>query len=466
MYKAKEKKCVVLWVVRVRKRAGLFMWESRYTREWLPEVGNESGGTNNIYSAVATAIPNFTGATDTLKQIVLLSDGNTTGKEDYYDSVVAAATANNVQIISIGYGDNTANKYSHLSSLATATGGRYYDVDNYHKAAELCKKKMNLGIDHDHDGIPDDYETNMILYNGTTLAMNPYLKDSDGDGLFDNEEVYLDIPPNPNGSKVTVIGKLYSNPTEPDTDGDELDDCIDARPLINDFVKLKSDYTSILNANNSSFGGNQDWYTDDAELNCVHKNGCGVIATADIMLYLLTKNENFSNQELLNWLSSQNRFNSEDIINENTYRTIICNLINSYYNVILGGVSTSDLANNLNKLSKDYNWNLHPTWNGNVNPDSFVDINIIDSQIRKDIPVVLCIDNSNIENYNFSEGEYTLNKAVRLYTKRSVFSHRETDVIYGYIDKHYVVVTGIIYKGNQAWLQVSSNGVEKYINYD
>ena len=79
--------------------------------------------------------------------------------------------------------------------------------------------------------MPDDYENNIVLYNGKTISTDDQLADTDGDGLLDGEKVRLEIKYSIDGDSATVVGKLISDPSSADTDGDGVPDDEDTAPL-------------------------------------------------------------------------------------------------------------------------------------------------------------------------------------------------------------------------------------------
>ena len=65
----------------------------------------------------------------------------------------------------------------------------------------------------------------MTLFNGITIKLDKNNPDSDGDGLYDGEEVVeLNYQYNEDKTQVIVTGKLLSDPLNADTDGDGLTD--------------------------------------------------------------------------------------------------------------------------------------------------------------------------------------------------------------------------------------------------
>ena len=90
---------------------------------------------------------------------------------------------------------------------------------------------LDFGADTDNDGIPDDLEDDLILYNGKTISTDYELADTDEDGLKDGEEVRLEVKYSPDGNYATVVGHLISDPTEMDSEGDGISDNEDTAPL-------------------------------------------------------------------------------------------------------------------------------------------------------------------------------------------------------------------------------------------
>ena len=100
--------------------------------------------------------------------------------------------------------DNVDNCLNHSNGLQINTDG---DIDG-----DACD------TDDDNDGLSDTTEA--------ALGTNPLLVDSDGDTLSDFDEVNADG--NPGDYQIGVD----TDPKDPDTDGDGLDDAMDPEPLV------------------------------------------------------------------------------------------------------------------------------------------------------------------------------------------------------------------------------------------
>lgn len=187
-----------------------------------------SGGTN-MYRAIKNAFPLFeSNDEDTLKMMVVLSDGET---DDTYEhsSVVSLANDNNVKIYTVGLGRSSSNYFTqYLKPLANNTAAEFYlasNADELQSIYDDINKKIDIETDSDGDGIADYYEEHMVMFNGLTIELDKNNPDSDGDNIPDGEEVVeLNYQYNEDRTKVIVTGRFLSNPSEMDTDGDGLTD--------------------------------------------------------------------------------------------------------------------------------------------------------------------------------------------------------------------------------------------------
>lgn len=170
---------------------------------------------------------------NTKKVIVLITDGIATDSKNPGTVEVAYDTAerNNISIYTIGLGDNEKKKFEDtLIPLSDATGGLFYNVDDEIQLKRLfnhmMKKKtsvIDLELDSDHDGISDYYEEHLPRFNGVKMNLDKNNPDTDGDGLKDGEEIEnIEYVYNSDKTKVTVYGKMKSDPTAIDSDGDGL----------------------------------------------------------------------------------------------------------------------------------------------------------------------------------------------------------------------------------------------------
>lgn len=125
--------------------------------------------------------------------IILLTDGR--GLYNVFNTLnhnlTQIAIENNVTIYTIGLGNQT-NDYL-LRSIAHATGGQYFHVSSTDQLPEIFRVIVEdtvRDVDTDQDGIPDIVEMKGIRDGrGYIYFTDPRLKDTDGDGLLDGEEV-------------------------------------------------------------------------------------------------------------------------------------------------------------------------------------------------------------------------------------------------------------------------------------
>ena len=189
---------------------------------------HSSGGTR-MYTAVEQSFSLFeSNSEDTLKMMVVLSDGET-GDTSKHSSVISYANENNIKIYTVGLGKSSSEYFTnYLKPLANNTAAAFYlasDASELQNIYDDINKKIDIETDSDGDGIADYYEEHMVMFNGITIKLDKNNPDSDGDGLLDGEEVAeLNYQYNSDRTQVIVTGKLLANPLEMDTDGDGISD--------------------------------------------------------------------------------------------------------------------------------------------------------------------------------------------------------------------------------------------------
>lgn len=170
-------------------------------------------------------------------RIILLSDGDDNDSAYARNDAVKVCREKDIEVYTVGFG--SAND-SILQDIADATGGKYYKAYDAKDIIDIFAKIGYMDdfdmTDTDGDKLPDAVEAAGIrLQNGRILrGCDPTNPDTDGDDLLDGEE----IDPKPFYSQKedngflgldklfgtnTVQGyyfKMYSNPTSDNTDSD------------------------------------------------------------------------------------------------------------------------------------------------------------------------------------------------------------------------------------------------------
>ena len=194
----------------------------------------KSSGNTYMYNAINSSFSMFSNSEQTMKLMVVLSDGATSDTSSH-SSTVSTAVSQNVSICTVGLGSSTTYFDNYLKPLASGTKAEYRPASN---ASELAGIYDNIGtwidmtVDTDGDLLPDYYEENMVSFDGYTgIVTDKNVKDTDGDRLYDGEEIEVLYIYNEDKTKITFFGKIYSDPTKKDTDGDGVDDLFDRYPL-------------------------------------------------------------------------------------------------------------------------------------------------------------------------------------------------------------------------------------------
>ena len=193
-------------------------------------------GEKDINSTMKITVNQFKNLDDKRKSlpkyIFFFSDGSGCGVSDYVDWI----KEENITMYIIPVGREVLELP--LREMAQATGGVFFDGKNMDSIYKIFQatEKADLYKDSDGDGIKDYYEKEMDkghlrLGTGIPLIGTDYLnKDSDGDGLLDGEEVKVEIGKrkmrNTAGFRdvpqYNVKLKATSNSTKKDSDGDGL----------------------------------------------------------------------------------------------------------------------------------------------------------------------------------------------------------------------------------------------------
>jgi hypothetical protein len=197
--------------------------------------GIDAVGGTNLTAGIATGLQVLgdpRAGERVLRTIIMLTDG-----EGAYDAALTQqAKDRGIVIHTVGLGPSVSAGL--LSSIANGTGGKYYAAADAEQLSDIfddLSEASDLLKDSDGDGINDYYEKEMhaghlLLGNGVPLGLMDHQNpDSDGDGLRDGHEV--SIKKLPLVPKV-VYAYLTSHPLKTDTDGDQIPDNTDPRPLV------------------------------------------------------------------------------------------------------------------------------------------------------------------------------------------------------------------------------------------
>ena len=149
----------------------------------------------------------------------------------------ASTTWENTELCIVNCGPNRTN--AQAEALVVSTDGKAYDAVKASNLTIDTGKAITIlpqfvGKDSDGDGIPDLVEQYGLKPDGTPIHSDPHLKDTDGDGLSDNEELGF-VPLNSflESAEAYMQHVSYrSDPNNPDTDGDGISDDKDGKPLV------------------------------------------------------------------------------------------------------------------------------------------------------------------------------------------------------------------------------------------
>ena len=204
-----------------------------------------SGGTNigaGVNAANNELIRNS--ADDRIKIQILLTDGD----GSYSHSYTTNAFENGIVIYTIGLGSGINENL--LKEIAGRTGGQYFHASGAEDLPivfDRIRDIVNEQEDTDGDGIPDIVEIQGMrvgLFYDKLIYTDPYNPDTDGDGLLDGEEIGKAI-------EINILGHthryypMYSNPTMYDTDGDGVSDYDERRIYGIDPFSVDTDYDGL-----------------------------------------------------------------------------------------------------------------------------------------------------------------------------------------------------------------------------
>ena len=458
-----------------------------------------TGGTN-VEAGLVTALDlfdsadiNYVNNIPNSKLIILLCDGDVY----YTDATLQRAKEDSIKIYPVLIGSTSGQ--TALQHIADVTGGKFY----YAATAEEIRKAIwgvqedTIGeidtTDTDGDGLYDIYETaGMMLPNGKVIYTDPQKKDTDGDGLSDAEEmgvledfneknILKQLLLELQGFDSDVYAEYFdyvSDPIKKDTDGDEYSDYVEvktynSKPLKNEveFHRWNQDFFSVdytgsepwVNEGNVfygttlSYGGSQMWFSDKANEDwwstgyIIENVGCGLISSADILLYLSLKDGKYATTttDLISFDSSNN-------VDYLSYIDYIYQMNETHLPVLRWiGKLGPDIAFGIDCYSLFNGLGLNAKWC--TSKDKMLPRMI--EMLDDDIPITLGIYTSN-EN----EGVYLYNWIPQTNDKYSF----NVEPSFNKVNSHYITITGIMIDGvkGQTILEISSWGYKFYISYE
>ena len=197
----------------------------------------KSKGGTYMYEAMISAADLYSTPVEgdgVMRIMVVLSDGIPNTDVNMNTAVNKAIEAG-VSIYTVGLGTYSFTAFDTcLKPLSEKTNGKFYLSSNASGLSSIFDdigEKIDLTTDTDGDGLLDYYEDNMVIFNGLSYTADKTKADTDGDGLTDGREIVTIIIISADGDKMSVIGKVYSDPSNPDSDGDGVGDLEDASPL-------------------------------------------------------------------------------------------------------------------------------------------------------------------------------------------------------------------------------------------
>lgn len=202
-------------------------------------------------------------------------------------------------------------------------------------------------------------------------------------------------------------------------------------------------YIKIKNMNTVSYGGNQAW----SKTKRMQNVGCGVIALADITIYLAEQNPNMMT-DAIRKISKPN-----GLYNKNDYLEYI-KLFQKRYIAFLWfkGMTGVSMMNTLNRYFMLNDIGLRARWRLFLSDNEMM--RQIRHLVRKNKPVVLSIGPNTPNIWGKHGIQFYIEKDGRL-----------VESLKNEVNSHYVVVTGVRTINRKEYLVVSSWGKQYLIDY-
>lgn len=213
------------------------------------------------------------------------------------------------------------------------------------------------------------------------------------------------------------------------------------------------EYICINHQGQNSYGGSQTWFSMDKWMSreyVLHKWGCGVIAMADLLLYLSKENHMYATGA-----TSLARGNYP-VLEWKDYETYILYMMNTYAPVVPGsGMNGFAIAAAVRRYCIKYRIPMTISWKGFMDDQQM--LRVMRKMLKEDIPVILAVGPNTPLVFR--------GKGIPFYTwkekKEFILSNNSS------VHSHFVVVTGILgFKHKRIMLQISSWGQEYYIDYE
>lgn len=224
-------------------------------------------------------------------------------------------------------------------------------------------------------------------------------------------------------------------------------------------ITLSKEYINVKRKENGvlSFGGDQNFFAkeDACELDIrKQKCGCGIVAFADLLLYLGTVKRCYLTEKTKSYVNH--------ILSEEEYKKYY-NQMYDFMGGIKGkvGISGLKIQRSFNRMARREHWSLRAKWGFSAKKL----YSRIEEMLSRDIPVICCIPmmvlkkdkNDYLQLYQWQSND-TLQR-----TQRESMQKGELQKV-AYTRAHYVVITGIHVIEEEIFYEVSSWGKKFYIS--